>query len=138
MEKITRIESFIKLRTINWILLIFSTTLLFFSIQTYNIFPKITSDTPQLQKRNLEEKITENCLSAITSIEFIDYSNLTINYSEYKYLGIYQPFHKYEHKKQLSKVLILIYIQIIQLKKDIKQEKYQIKIKNYIFIIIKL
>ena len=102
MEKITRIQSFIKLKTINWISLIFSTTLLFFSIQTYNIFPKITSDTPQLQKRNLEEKITENCLSAITSIEFIDYSNLTINYSEYKYLAIYRPFHKYEHKKRLS------------------------------------
>ena len=102
MEKITRIESFIKLKTINWISLIFSTTLLFFSIPTYNIFPKISSDTPQLEKRNLEEKITENCLSAITSIEFIDYSNLTINYSEYKYLAIYRPFHKYEHKKRLS------------------------------------
>ncbi len=74
--------------------------IIIYSIPTYNIFPKISSDTPQLEKRNLEEnKTIVNCLSAITSIDFIDYANLSIDYSEYKYLGIYPPFHKYEHKK---------------------------------------
>ncbi len=74
------------------ILLIFS-TIIIFSILTYNIFPKISSDTSQF-KKNLEENTSiGNCLSAITSIDFIEYSNLIVNYSEYKYLVIYQPFH---------------------------------------------
>ena len=82
MENITSIQSFKNLKKLNWILLIFSTTLLFYSIPTYNIFPKISSDTPQLEKRNLEENNTKNAnyLSAIKSIDFIDYSNLTINH----------------------------------------------------------
>ena len=102
MEKLVNELSFRKLRTINWIILIFSSSLFFFSIPTYDIFPEIPSDSPQI-KRNLEENTTiENCISAISSIDFIDYINKEINKSEYNLLGIYQPYHKYEHKRTLK------------------------------------
>ena len=102
MEKLVNELSFRKLKTINWIILIFSSSLFFFSIPTYDIFPEIPSDSPQI-KRNLEENTTiENCISAISSIDFIDYINKEINKSEYNLLGIYQPYHKYEHKRTLK------------------------------------
>ena len=104
MEELEKTPLFQKIKIINWIILIFSTTLFFYSIPTYMIFPPVSSDFPQTEnKRNLQEEITtDNCISAITSLEFIDYGGLTLNYSEIKVLGIYQPYHQYEHKKLLS------------------------------------
>ena len=102
MEKLVKEFSFRKLKTTNWIILIFSSSLFFFSIPTYDIFPEIPSDSPQIQ-RNLEENTTiDNCISAITSIDFIDYIGKEINESEYEILGIYRPFHQYEHNRILS------------------------------------
>ena len=99
MEQLTNESTFIKLKATNWVILIFSSSLFFFSIPTYKIFPEIPSDSPQFG-RNLET--LDNCISAITSIDFVDYIGLSINYSDYNLLGIYQPLNKYEHKKLLS------------------------------------
>ena len=103
MEELLAQTSFKRLKTTNWIILIFSSSLFFFSIPTYSIFPEIPSDSPLIE-RNLEENITkiDNCISAITSIEFIDYIGMTLNYSEYNLIGVYRPYYKYEHSKILS------------------------------------
>ena len=69
MEELLAQTSFKRLKTTNWIILIFSSSLFFFSIPTYSIFPEIPSDSPLIE-RNLEENITkiDNCITAITSI----------------------------------------------------------------------
>ena len=102
MEKILNESSLKKLNALNWIILIFSTSLFFFSIPAYKIFPEIPSDSPQLE-RNLEEEVTiEGCISAVTSIDFVDYAGIEINFSDYNLLGIYKPFNKYEHRRHLE------------------------------------
>ena len=90
MEELEKTPLFRKIKLINWIILIFSTTLFFYSIPTYMIFPPVSSDFPQTEnKRNLQEEITtDNCISAITSLEFIDYGGLTLNYSEIKFINL--------------------------------------------------